>query len=161
MATVTREAVMTALLASVAQAAGFATVSRHIVMVPDAPTPTVAVPPAQPALYLVESHETTIRHGLGVPPVRTWYVELWVWCKCPTGSTLGVPDDVTPGATVINSLIDAIEATLAPDNIGTNECTLGGLVYMVHIEGTTVKVSGDANPDGQCFAAIPLSIIVP
>jgi hypothetical protein len=161
MAIVTREQVMTALLALAGGAAGFKTVSRHIELVPGAPTPQVAVPIAQPALYLVETHEQTLRQGTGEPPIRTWYVELWIWCKNPAGMTLGVPDDATPGASVINPLIETIEAALAPDNLARNECTLGGLVYFARIEGITAKVSGDTNPEGQCFAAIPLTIMVP
>jgi hypothetical protein len=166
MAIVTREQVLTALLAYAASAAlnqssAFATVSRHIQLVPGAPTPTVETPIAQPALYLVESHEHTENPGLGIPPIRKWFVEFWIWCKNPLGATPGVPDDVTPGMSVINPLIDMIEQAIKPDNFVTNEFTLGGLVYAIRIEGTTVKVSGDVNPDGQCFAAIPLTILVP
>lgn len=157
----TRETVMAALLAKVATAAGFAHVSRHIDLVPDAPTPTVATPPKQPALYLFEDHESTVHEGWGTPPTRHWFVELWLWCLCPTGATPGVPDDVTPGASVINALIEAVEAVLVPDSLTSNECTLGGLVAAVRIEGTTVKISGDANPSGQCLAMIPISILVP
>lgn len=158
----TREAVMTALLAKVATAAPFHTVSRFIELIPGAPTPQVATPPAQPAIYLLEDHEMTENKGRGTPGVRTWYVILWVYCQSARSSTTpGISDGVTPGATAINTLIEAIEATLAPDNAGRQELTLGGLVQYCRIEGQTVKVSGDLNPDGQCFAAIPLKILVP
>jgi hypothetical protein len=158
----TREAVMTALLALAATAAEFQTVSRRIVLVPGAPTPQVAAPPAQPALYLFEDNETTRTHpARGAPPIRTWRVQLWVWCKIPLGATPGVPDGVTPGASIINPMIDAIEAALAPDTPISNTLTLGGLVQHCWIEGETVKVSGDSNPDGQCVAMIPVSILVP
>jgi hypothetical protein len=156
----TREAVMTALLARAATATSFATISRQVVMIPGAPTPQIAIPPAQPALYLLESHEETKREGRGRPAVRSWFVELWLWCKIPIGETLGVPG-ATPGATAINTLIEAIEAALVPDNAELNEFTLDGLVQFCRIEGHTVKVPGDINPDGQCFAAIPLRILVP
>ena len=36
-----------------------------------------------------------------------------------------------------------------------------GLVQRCFIDGNTAKVSGDMNPDGQCFAAVPVSILVP
>jgi hypothetical protein len=157
----TREAVMNALLAVAATAANFQTVSRKIVLVPGAPTPQVALPPAQPALYLFEDNETTTVPARGAPSKRIWRVQLWVWCKIPLGFTPGVPDDVTPGASVINPLIDAIEAALKPDNPVVNVLTLGGLVQHCWIEGETVKVSGDINPDGQCVAMIPVSILVP
>lgn len=157
----TREAVMNALLAKVATVAQFAHVSRHIDLVPGAPTPTVATPPAQPALYLFEDHESTANRGRGIPPVRHWYVELWVWAKNPTGATPGVPDGITPGMSIINPLIEAIEGAFSRDNFITNEFTLGGLVQYCQIAGTTVKISGDANPEGQCLAMIPVKIMVP
>ena len=157
----TREAVMTALLNVAATATDFKTVSRRVALMPGAPTPQVATPPDQPALYLLESHEETRNSGRGTPAIRTWFVELWLWNKIPVGDTLGVPDGTTPGATVINELIEAVEATLKPDSSETNELTLGGLVQWCRIEGQTVKVPGDINPDGQCFAAIPLKILVP
>ena len=157
----TRETVMNALLAQVATATSFKTVSRYITLIPGAPTPQPATPPLQPAIYLLEDHEETARTGRGSPPVRTWFVVLWVYCKSPTGNTPGISDGVTPGLSSINPLIDAIEATLAPDNMATNEFTLGGLVQYCRIEGQTAKATGDLNPDGQCFAAIPIKILVP
>jgi hypothetical protein len=162
-APVTREQVMSALLTALGAAAGFATVSRHIEVIEGGPgtTPTVATPPAQPGLYLFEDHEETIYNAEGSPPSRTWFVELWLWCKSPVGATLGVPDMTTPGVSVINPLIEAIEAAFKPDDFRTNRYTIGGLVQYARIQGTTVKISGDANPDGQNFAAIPVRILVP
>lgn len=158
----TRETVMTALLAKVATAAAFQTVSRFIALVPGAPTPQVATPPAQPAVYLLEDHEMTENKGRGTPPVRSWYVVLWVYCQSARSSTTpGISDGVTPGATEINTLIEAIEGVFVADNRQTGELTLGGLVQYCRIEGQTVKVTGDLNPDGQCFAAIPVKILVP
>ena len=86
---------------------------------------------------------------------------LWIYCKSPGGGTPGVSDGVTPGATAINNLIESVEASLSIDNRTVMECTLGGLVQYCRIEGQTIKVSGDMNPDGQCFAAIPVKILVP
>jgi hypothetical protein len=157
----TREAVMTALLAKAATATGFQTISRRLQLIPGASTPQVAVPPAQPALYLFEGDEDTVNNGLGKPAIRTWHVELWAWCKIPLGATIGVPDGTTPGATVINNLIEAIETALKPDDALRNALTLGGLVYQVNISGRTIKVPGDVNPDGQCLAIIPIRIVVP
>lgn len=152
---------MTALLAKAATAANFHTVSRRVELIPGAPTATVATPPLQPALYLYEGDEDTAqspRRGLAI---RTWDVSLFLWCKIPLGTTIGVPDGTTPGATVINNLIEAVEVALAPDNPGTGCLTLGGLVEWCRIEGRIMKVPGDINPDGQCFAEIPIKILVP
>jgi hypothetical protein len=157
----TRESVMTALLALAATATSFATVTRQIVLIPGAPTPSVATPPAQPALLLLEDHEMTARPNHGGPPKRTWFVQLWLWCQIPDGATPGVPDGATLGATLINNLIEAVETALAPDNAQLGVLTLGGLVQRCWIEGATIKISGDADPNGQCFAIIPISILVP
>lgn len=159
----TREAVMTALLAKLATInPPFASISRRIVLDPDkGPTASVATPVEQPALCMIEDDETTTHTGHMAPAKRTWRVVLFVWCKIPEGSTPGVPDGVTPGASVINALIESIEGALAPDNIVQGTYTIGGLVNRCWIDGSTQKVSGDLNPSGQCFAAIPLSILVP
>lgn len=161
--TVARETVMNALLAKVAASAGFLTVSRRVQLIPGAPTPTVATPPLQPALYLLEGDEETKERGRGLPPVHVWDVDLWVWAKIPVGATIGVPDGTTPGASIINPLLDAVEAALAPAgaDLGQGVQTLGGLVSHCWIEGKTVKVPGDIMKDGQCLAIIPVKIMVP
>lgn len=160
----TRETVMTALLARVSAAAGFATIQRHITFDPvQGPTAQVATPDAQPALYMLEAGESADWPGRGLPR-RTWRVQLWVWARLPGGSTLGVPDGTTPGATVLNNLVEAIEASLAPSALAGDDpmvCTLGGLVQHCWIEGELAKVPGDINPDGQCFAAIPIAMLIP
>jgi len=155
----TREAVFSALLTKVAASAGFVTSGRRIELVPGAPTPQVATPVAQPAIFLFEDNETTKQSNYGPTVIRTWRVQLWVWCQIPAGPTLGVPDTTIAGATILNPLIDAIEVALAGGPMGPE--TLGGLVRRVWIEGETVKVPGDLNPDGQCVAMIPVSIMVP
>jgi hypothetical protein len=62
---------------------------------------------------------------------------------------------------VLNPLLDAVEAALYPDNIVDQTLRLGNLVYRAWIEGETVKIIGDVNPDGQCFAAVPVKLLVP
>ena len=137
----------------------FAKTSRRLQLMPDN---TAQVPFDQPAMFLVEGDEETQWKGnRGQPLLRTWRGMIWVFAKVPDGVRPGSPDFVTPGATVINVLIDAIEAAMGPDDVGLNLLTLGGLVSRVEIGGTTIKVPGDLNPEGQCFAAIPINIVVP
>ena len=158
----TRESILNALAAKLAAVAAFQTVSRKLDFDPaQGPTGQPGVPAAQPALYLLEDYETASHAGHGPSTKRTLFVRLLVWAKIPAGSTPGVQDGVTFGASLINNLIEAIEAVFAPDNAALGVCTLSGLVQRAWIEGAIVKVTGDLNPDGQCFAAIPVSILIP
>jgi len=71
-------------------------------------------------------------------------------------------DAYTPGATILNPLIDAVEAAFAPDNPVHQTQTLGGLVHAVYIDGATVKAISDIDIDhGQGGAVIPVRILVP
>lgn len=136
----------------------FATTGRRLRLQPDN-TPSTAFD--QPAMFLVEGDETTVQGGRGSPDKRTWRGMVWIFAKVPDGVRPGEQDFTTPGASVINPLIDAIEAAMGPDDVTQNVLTLGGLVSHAWIAGNTIKVPGDLNPDGQCFAAIPINILVP
>jgi hypothetical protein len=71
-------------------------------------------------------------------------------------------DQNVAGATLLNPLIDAVEAALAPDNPVHQTQTLGGLVQAVYIDGATVKAISDVDIDhGQGGAVIPVRILVP
>jgi hypothetical protein len=71
-------------------------------------------------------------------------------------------DQNVAGATILNPLIDAVEAALAPDNPVHQTLTLGGLVQAVYIDGPTVKAISDVDIDhGQGGAVIPVRILVP
>jgi len=158
----TREQVMAAMLAAASAAANFKTVSRRVVLAPSsAGTPVPATPALQPALYLLEDNEQTIQKTHGAPWKRLWRVQLWVWAQIPNGATPGVPDVTIPGGAVINPLLESIETVFQPDSVEYGVFTLGGLVERCWIEGTTVKITGDLNPDGQCLAIVPVSILVP
>lgn len=155
----TREEVMDALLVQL-QTAGdvFKTYTRRWV-------PWIDDPQARcPDLPLLVSWESPVaenyeRSGRGLPPTRYWDVRVLLYAKIPEGMTLGVPDSTTPGATVINPLIDAVESALDPgDKDGLQ--TLGGLVVDCRIEGTIVKALGDADPSGICGAIVPVRILV-
>ena len=158
----TREAVLTALLTKLSALGAFQTVSRKLDFDPEqGPTGQPGTPALQPALYLLDDYETAQQSNHGTPTKRTLYQRLLIWARIPQGLTPGVQDGVTPGSTVINNLLDAVETALAADNAVSQTCTLGGLVQRAWIEGTVVKVSGDLNPDGQCFASVPISILIP
>lgn len=144
----------------------FRTVTRRWQNWQDDPS---AVRMPMPALVQYEVSESTVSSGRGMLPVRTWEVHLFCYALIPDaqgGMVPGVANKTTPGASVVNALIDAIEESLAPpdipridENWGTQ--TLGGLVIDCWIEGTTVKVLGDGDPSGLCAAIIPVKILVP
>lgn len=159
----TREPIMTALLAACETATKFSTVSRVVVNDPEfAPTVTVATPIAQPALILVEDVERHTHSGHGAPTKRTLGVMLMIWAQKPRDiQNPAAPDQTTTGATLVNTLLEALEAVFVADNAMTGCFTLGGLVQRAWIEGTVTKVSGDLDPNGQAFLAVPISILIP
>jgi hypothetical protein len=140
---VAREAVYAALFAKLSAVPGIRTASRRLRHWADLP------PSQQPALFQVQKAEAI---GLedGLPPRRQLSVELYLYA---TGSDPGVPP-----SSILNPLIDAIEATLAPVTPGTTQ-TLGGLVQHAWIAGrieTDEGVLGD-----QAVAILPVDILVP
>lgn len=146
---IVRETIWKALFAKLTASASFETAARRPYLPPDN---TVAVPLNQPAIFLVEGdEEQTQRRNLPNTAVLTG--QIWIYCK--------TPDPQTPGATILNPLLDAVDAAMAPDDVAQNVMTLGGLVTHCWIEGKVIKVVGDLNPDGQCFASIPVRILVP
>lgn len=154
---------MTALLTACSAVTNFQTVSRVVVNDPEfAPTVMVATPVAQPALILVEDFERHTHSGHGQPTKRTLGVMLMIWAPKPRDlQNLGAPDQTTTGATLVNTLLEALEAVFVADNAATGCFTLGGLVQRCWIEGTVTKVSGDLDPNGQAFLAVPVSILIP
>jgi len=157
---VARETVYLALLAQL-QTAGstFKTYTRRWKSAWDDPAQQVA---AVPMLIQQEQTENVTWTNRGIGAVRIWDVRLEIYGKIPPNpvGAPGVPDSDTPGSTVLNPLIDAVEAALAPGDKDGYQ-TLGGLVIDCRVEGTIIKVLGDEDPSGLCGAIIPLRIVVP
>lgn len=138
-----REAIYSALFAKVSASSAFVTASRRLRHWSD------VGPAEQPALFMVQKSETAQRTK-GLPPKWTFSVELFVYVHAP--------DDLSPPASSLNPLIDAIEAVLAPTVTADNQ-TLGGLVDHAWIAGRIETDEGALG--GQGVAIIPLNIIVP
>lgn len=167
--TVARELVWEALLAKWPKPSpgvtGFKTITRRWQAWQDDPT---QLRPALPLLVQYEMGEDT-KDTTGLPPVRTWDARILIYCVIPeaVAGPRNVPDFTTPGASVLNPLIDAVEAAIlppaSPEHSGDMDgCqTLGGLVFDCSINGRTIKIIGDVVPDGICGAIIPIRIIVP
>lgn len=154
---VTREQVYSALFVQL-QTAGtiFKTYTRSWKSAWDDPQQRVA---DMPMLILYEGIMDVMWHNRGIGAIQVWNVKLELYGKIPDGFTSGVPDKKTAGATVLNPLIDAAFAALAPPAY-ENYQTLGGVVIDCRIEGAILPVSGDEDPSGLCGAIVPVQLLV-
>jgi hypothetical protein len=156
----TREQILDALLVLLTSAAPspFATAERRWTPWPD----DKELPVAQPAIFLLCPGNTYVP-GANTPPRRMLNCEAWVFAKPPAATTQ--PGDVSkasPGEKFCNDLLDAIDAMLDAGTDPTRgRITLSGRVNKVEISGEVRMVSGDLDPDGQCFMAIPINVLVP
>ena len=154
---VTREQVYAALFTQLKTAGTvFKTYSRTWRSVWDDPQQRVA---DLPMLIPYEGLEDIMWHNRGIGSIQVWSVKIELYGKIPDGFTSGVPDKKTAGATVLNPLVDAVAAALAPPAY-ENYQTLGGVVIDCRIEGTILKVLGDEDPSGQCGAIVPVKLLV-
>ena len=140
-----RENIVNALLKLLSSSVSFTTVSRKF------QTWSSISSSEKPAMFLLERSESYIRANEAVPEVVTLEIDLYICVDAGKDQSL-VP------ASVLNNLIDAVEAALTPNKL-TNSQTLGGLVSHCRIEGKIIKNSGDL--DGDATAIIPIKILVP
>jgi hypothetical protein len=141
----TREPLYAALFALLAGAASFVTASRRL-------RHWDQVGPAeQPALFMVQKRETA-KESEGSPTVWRAEIDVYLYCQAP--------DDETAPATVLNPLLDAIEAALLPGgaDLTRGTQTLGGLVRHCWIAGGIETDEGALG--GQAVAIIPVEILV-
>lgn len=140
---VTREAVDAALFAKLGGVAGFVTTARRFRHFAD------VAPADQPALFLVRRGEQ-VQRVPGMPPVYLVSYDALLYAN-----THG--DTSVPPSSILNPLLDAVEAALQPDAI-TNKQTLGGLVQHAWIEGQIETDEGMLQEQG--YALIPISVKV-
>jgi hypothetical protein len=151
----TREQVFAALFTQLKTAPGINTYSRRM-------SDYSAIPPGLlPCLILWEQPEETRYAGRQGLPVNTWEAVILIVFQNESKPHNGDPTTAVPGATIVNPLVDAVRAALAPDDISTNNYTVGGLVEWCRVEGKTVIETGDTDADGYGGAVIPLKILVP
>jgi hypothetical protein len=140
-----REPIHTALFAKLQGAAGFKTSSRRLKHWTD------VSPPDCPALFLtLRSEQATQNPKVGV---TVWDVTFDAYVYVDTDG-----DSTAAPATLMNPLLDAIEATLKPDNLGSRKLTLGGLVEHCWIEGSVATDEGVLG--GRGVAIIPIMVRV-
>jgi hypothetical protein len=133
----------TANAASVSLSSGFLTTGRRLLKWTDVSS--------QPALFL-RSEDEESEWPQGPLQTLTLRAEAYIY------SNAGANPDVVP-ETMLNNLLDAIDAAMAPDNAQSRLFTLGGLVAWCRIVGRIEKDTGDL--DGQAMARVPIEILVP
>jgi hypothetical protein len=139
-----REEIYSALFALVSVTPGLVTTSRRAMPLQE------ITDNLMPALFQVQAGETYIQGKPGIPPRRILAVDLEIYISNaadPHGS---------PG-TVLNPILDAIEAALMPDP--AERQTLGDLVYRCWIEGKIEIFEGLL--EGKVIALIPIQIEIP
>lgn len=107
-----------------------------------------------PVLVMIEDGETYTPSFTGEPTHVTLDVTVLVYLWV-TGQ---ISDGPVAPISLLNPIIDALEAAIAPDAT-RQEQTLGGLVNRVWIDGRVEKSSGDQ--DNIAIAMIPIKVVVP
>lgn len=110
-------------------------------------------PADMPRLMVWEQPEKSEFAGPAMSRKRVWNAAIVVYFQNT--------DKTVAGATIINPIIDAIEAAMRWDNPSAGKLTLGGLVEYCRIEGQTIKETGDTDAELRGGAVIPVRILVP
>lgn len=139
-----REAIYDALWELGTSAARFATANRRLRHWAD------VAPAEQPALFLSEKGGQAAVKKLGTPIVWTLYAEFYLYAHSSD-------PDLAP-ATILNPLLDALEAALAPSpTTGIQNLGLPQMVQHAYITG---KVQTDEGVLGdQAIAIVPVEIL--
>ena len=139
-----REAIYAALWSLAAEAAQFATASRRLRHWSD------VSPNEQPALFMSEKGAVAKVPALGAPVVYTLFADLYLYAHSA--------DPYLSPTTILNPLLDAVEAALAPSPVtGIQNLGLPAMVSHAYIAGrieTDEGVLGD-----QAIAVIPIEIL--
>lgn len=146
-----REQIYTALLATLKKTAAFQVVTRKYV------DPSTLVDAQCPALIQLEISEHSKHTHPNMSPISVLRVDATVVvCVPQITQVIGQEQDVPQQ--LLNPLLDAIDAALAPDNPSRSKFTLGGLVEHCYIEGEILKDQGVLFP--KAAAVIPIEILL-
>lgn len=124
----------------------FNVVSREVIEVQRVP------PLLQPVLFMDEAMEDYVRDGRGLLHHR-WTVYFHVGCTSTPG---------TAASTILNPLIDTLEAALTPDAFAGSPLGLGNLIEHAQLSGLSIKNLGNnsTEPDyRQAVAYVPFEIV--
>lgn len=171
---ITREQIMTALLARITSVCGatFASYNRrfqtYIDLIGMISNNSAALPKF-PALYLYDGigfgeggkDNWSQKQGQGAPYIRTINRTVVFYAIKPNAFTPSGADQFVAGATQLNTLIESVEAAFAVDDLIRNTMTLGGLVAHCWIEGVGEMIPGDIDATGLTMQTIPIKILIP
>jgi hypothetical protein len=147
MTVVSRESIFDSLFDRVKASANFRTAARGFRHWDDVPAGE------RPALFLVEGDEEWPDRDWHKPAVLAFEAAVLIYAA--TGAT--PPDPQL--ATILNNLVDSVQASLAPPTPFRQPQTLGiDGVVMARIQGKIIKNPGYA--DGNAVAVIPIKITV-
>ena len=141
---ISREPIYAALFGLIESAADFAVVDRRLRHWSD------VSPAEQPALFMAQKTELASVKALGASTMWTLAVELYDYAHSS--------DPYLAPATVLNPLLDAVEAALAPSaTTGLQDLGLPATVQHAYISG---KVETDEGVLGdQAVAIVPVEIL--
>ena len=141
---INREPIYAALFGLIETTAGFTVVDRRLRHWSD------VAPAEQPALFMAQKTELASIKTLGAPTVWTLSVDLYVYVHSS--------DPYLAPATVLNPLLDAVEAALAPSaTTGLQDLGLPASVQHAYING---KIETDEGVLGdQAVAIVPVEIL--
>jgi hypothetical protein len=139
---IAREPIYAALFARVATAAHFVSTARRLRHWSD------MTPAEQPALFMRQKSEVAAVMALGTPTVWTLAVELYIYAHAS--------DPYVAPATVLNPLVDAVEAALAPlAATGVQDLGLPDTVRHAYIAGKVETNEGVLRDQ----AVVPVEIL--
>ncbi|HTW53153.1 MAG TPA: hypothetical protein VME45_14775 [Stellaceae bacterium] len=141
---INREPIYAALFGLIESAADFAAVDRRLRHWSD------VAPAEQPAIFMAQKTELAKINTLGAPTVWTLSVDLYIYAHSS--------DPYLAPATVLNPLLDAVEAALAPSaTTGIQDLGLPAQVQHAYISG---KIETDEGVLGdQAVAIVPVEIL--
>jgi hypothetical protein len=121
----------------------------------------------QPALFLYEGvgmggGTINFQQAGRTPAKRIIAGSIVVYAQMTGGDTPSGIDATTPGANLLYTLLESIEAAFESQDLNQfGIMTLGRLVQYCWIEGDVHLLVGDIDPDGQGMMVIPVKIMVP
>ena len=143
----TREAALGALQAKLSAADTFGVVTRR----PLAPEQMASI--GKPGLALFVQGTDYERAAINTPARRTIKCLALIYIDAGASDPNAIPDSL------VNAVVERIEAALKPDNAVTNLCTLGGIVHAVVIRGHAPRAPGDKT--GKGIEVMPIDVILP
>ena len=141
---IARETIYAALWGIAAQAADFVTADRRLRHWTD------LSPAEQPALFMTEKGGLAETKALGAPVVWTLYADFYLYVHSS--------DPYLAPSSVLNPLVDALEAALAPSPAtGVQDLGLPAMVSHAYLAG---KIETDEGVLGdQAVAIVPVEIL--